>query len=173
MTARKPSSTAPVAVVKEFDPTRCALPARNLATFWKESELSPRRRRELEVYEMVLMPKLRELALAQQITGPDGTVLADDESLGGIPTGLTLEESRQIFEMADTAAWVYLKSWTLKTRDGGPLPLPLTVDELLDLPPGIYLPLIKHGQAIIKNAMMKGDGFSVDSVEDPNSPTGV
>ena len=171
MTARKPATTAPAE--KPFDPTRCALPARNTATFWKESELTPRRRRELEVYEMVLMPKLRQLAVAQQIIGPDGKILAEDNSLGGIPTGLTLEESRQMFEMADTAAWVYLKGWTLKTPDGGSLPIPVNVDELLDLPQGVYLPLIRHGQQIIRHSMMKADGFSVDSVEDPDSPTGV
>ena len=171
MTARKPATTAPVE--KPLDVTRCALPARNMATFWKESELSPRRRRELEVYEVVLMPKLRQLAIAQRITGPNGEILAEDDSLGGIPTGLTLEESRQLFEMADTAAWVYLKGWTLKTPDGAPLPLPATVDELLDLPQGIYLPLIRHGQMIIRNSMTKADPFSVDSVEDPTSPTGV
>ena len=171
MTARKPATTAPV--TKPFDPTRCALPARNIATFWKESELSPRRHRELEIYEVVLMPKIRALSIAQEIIGPNGEILAKDDSLGGIPTGLSLEESRQLFEMADTAAWVYLKSWTLKTGDGAPLPLPATVDELLDLPTGIYLPLIKHGQGIIRHSMTKSDGFSVDSVEDPDSPTGV
>jgi hypothetical protein len=173
MTARKPATTAPAVQEKPFDPTRCALPARNMATFWKESELSPRRARELEVYEMVLMPKIRALSIAQKITGPNGEVLAEDKTLGGIPTGLSLEESRQMFEMADTAAWVYLKSWTLKGPDGGPLPLPETVDDLLDLPPGIYLPLIKHGQGILRYSMARNDGFSVDSVEDPDSPTGV
>lgn len=171
MTARKPATTVPAE--KLFDPTRCALPARNMATFWKESELSPRRRRELEVYEVVLMPKLRQLAVAQQIIGPDGKILAEDKSLGGIPTGLSLEESRQMFEMADTAAWVYLKTWTLKQPDGSPLPLPANVDDFLDLPQGIYLPLIKHGQNILRNSMFASDPFSVDAVEDPDSPTGV
>lgn len=171
MTARKPATTAPA--VKPFDATRCALPARNIASFWKESELSPRRARELEVYEMVLMPKIRALSIAQKIIDENGKVLAEDKTMPGIPVGLSLEESRQLFEMADTAAWVYLKSWTLKAPDGGPLPLPDTVDDLLDLPKGIYLPLIQHGQLIIRSRVMVTDGFSVDSVENPDSPTGV
>ena len=171
MTARKPATTVPA--VKPFDPTRCALPARNTATFWKESELSPRRRRELEVYEMTLMPKLRQMAVAQKITGPKGEILAESDSLGGIPVGLSLEESRLMFEMADTAAWVYLKGWTLKAPDGGPLAIPSTVDDLLDLPKGIYLALIKHGQDIMRDQMTRPDSFSIDSIEDPDSPTGV
>ena len=171
MTARKPVTTAPV--VKPFDPLNCSLGGRNSAKFYRHSELSPRRSRELDVYEVHLMPKLRELAIAQRIIGPDGAVLAGQDQVDIIPVGLSLDESRAMFEMTDTAAWVYLKSWTLRGVDGLALPLPPTVDDLLDLPRNIYEALIQHAAKITADQMTKPAPFSVDAVEDTDSPTGA
>ena len=170
MTSRKPAS-APEP--KPFDATQCSLPGRNVARFFRPAELSPRKSRELDVYEMTLMPKIRQLAVAQRIVGPDGETLAEDDALGGMVVGLSLDESRQLFEMMDTSVWVYLKSWTLKDGNGMPLPLPVSPDALLDLQPEIYKALVAHASAITQEQMTKPAPFSVDSIEDPDSPTGA
>jgi len=171
MTARKPATTTPVK--KPFDPTTCSLGGRNSAKFYRHSELSPRRSRELDLYEVHLMPKLRELALAQKIIGENGEVLAGVDENGAIPVGLSMEESRAMFEMTDTAAWVYLKSWTLRGPDNLTLPLPPTVDDLLDLPRNIYEALIDHAAKITTDQITKPAPFSLDNMEDPDSPTGA
>ena len=155
---------------KPEDLTRCPIPGGS-ATWYKDEELSPRRSREMDIYEVTLMPKLRQLMVAQKIIGPDGTVEAEDEGLNGIPVGISLDESRQLFAMNDTAAWAYLKGWTLK-RNGEPAPLPESPEALLDLPKKLYEALIQHAAKITKSRITKTDGFSVDSYEDEDSPSG-
>jgi hypothetical protein len=143
------------------------------ATWFTRKELSPRRSRELSVYEIKLMPRLRELAIAQKIIGPNGETLANDPGLPGIPTGISMEESREMLEMNDTAAWAFLKGWSLK-RNGEPVPLPETPDDVLDLPPALYQALIEHAAKITTSevsAPQSGFEFNDESFEDEDSPT--
>lgn len=170
MAASKTPANAPAP--KPFDPTSCQLTGRNSAKFYRHDELSPRRSRELDVYEMHLMPKLRELAVAQKIVDTDGTVHGAG-GLDSIPVGLSLDESRAMFEMTDTAVLVYLKSWTLKGAQGEPLPLPSSIDDMLDWPRDIYQLLIEHAAKIMADQIVKPAPFSPDNMEDQDSPTGV
>lgn len=160
----------PKTPVKSEDLTRSVIPG-GTATWYKDEELSPRRSREMDIYEVTLMPKLRQLMVAQKIIGPDGETLEEDNGLGGLPVGITLEESRQLFEMNDTAAWAYLKGWSLK-RNGEAVPLPESPSALLDLNKKLYEALIQHAAKITKARITKVDGFSVDSYEDEDSPSG-
>lgn len=165
---------------KSEDLTRCIIPDwsegegdkqknfHGTVAFWfKVDELSPRRSREMDVYEVTLMPKLRQLMVAQKIIGPDGETLAEDNGLGGLPVGLSLDESRMLFDMNDTAAWAYLKSWSL------PDPLPESPAALLDLHPTLYQALIGHAAKITKQRLVTpGFELSDESVENDDSPSG-
>ena len=156
---------------KPEDLTRSVIPG-GTATWFKADELSPRRSREMDIYEVTLMPKLRQLMVAQKIIGPDGETLAEDNGLGGLPVGLSLDESRMLFDMNDTAAWAYLKSWSLK-RNGQPAPLPETPADLLDLNAKLYQALIEHAAKITKQRLVTpGFELSDEAVEDDNSPSG-
>lgn len=176
---------------KPVDLTRSSLPigpenpggARRPAgnAFWfKLGELTPRRSRELAKWEMVIMPKLIELATARQIIdATTGEVLAQDDALPGIPVGLTVEDSSAILDLNTAAAWAYLKSWTLTYPGSGqPVPLPETADDLLDLDMELYEALIEHAakiqQAKIDFQVKNGsDEFGPDGRDDENSPTGA
>jgi hypothetical protein len=162
----------------EPDLYQCSLPGGFTAKFYRTAELTPRRSRELSVYTSYLMPILRQLQRAQTVT-VGGKVADKSDVLDGIPVGLSLDETRQMFEMNDIAAWTYLKSWTVRTQvrdDEGQIverllrPLPETVDELRDLPGDLYDALTQHAGKIM-NAVEPD--FTVQSVADEDSPTGL
>lgn len=130
-----------------------------MAEFYSPVELPPRRAREIEVRVAVLAPKLRRLAVAQQIIR-DGEIVAEDEGLDGIPEGLSFDESRQIAELSDVVTWAYLRSWKVRPdRD-----LPTEPDALLDLPRPLYKAVTEHAAKVHTS----GDtgGFGLDALPD-------
>lgn len=145
------------------------------AHWFSVSELSPRRNRELAKWEMVIMPKLVELAKARLITGPDGEVLAQDDALPGLPVGLTVEDTAAMLDLNTAAAWAYLKSWTLTYSNGSPVPMPETPDDLLDLDNILYESLIEHAAKIQKQKVQfqatTGDEFSADAFDAETAPS--
>jgi hypothetical protein len=161
----------------DSDLYQCSLPGGFTAKFYRSSELTPRRSRELSVYTSYLLPLLRKVQTASSVK-VGGKTAAESDILDGIPVGLTLEQTRQMFEMNDIAAWTYLKSWTcripVRDDDGhiirhDPRPLPETVDDLRDLPGDIYQALTEHVGKILNT--VESD-FTVQSAADPDSPTG-
>lgn len=161
MNASRKTSTVPT--VKPEDLSRLMVDG-NRFTFWKRSELSPRRSRELSIYEMAIMPRMIDLLRSQ---GKLAEEHADEMTLEDIPVGLTLEENRQIWEMNEVAVYAFLKTWTLK-KGGEPAPLPESIEEVQELPRKIYDALLAHVGKLMR---VKQSDFSVDSVEDDDSPT--
>jgi hypothetical protein len=152
------------------------LPGGGKAKFYKTTELSPRRRRELNIVTSYLFPKMRAAATASNVA-VDGVPAATSDVLAGLPVNLTKAETREMFEMSDLAAITYLKSWTLMEtiREDDqtirrPRPLPENIDALLDVPTAVYDAIVAHASKLM--VADEDTGFSVDSVEDPESPTG-
>lgn len=94
----------------------------------------------------------------------------DATDLMGFPLGLADEDIEAAWAYNDTLLLAYLGSWTLER------PLPKTRDDVAELPSDIYSGL---NQAIAKHVRpAKGedadaDEFTVDAVENPDSPTGA
>jgi len=137
--------------------------------FYRASEISPRKSREMDILRTYLLPKLRALYEAQYVLVA-GEEIDESILLGGLPVGLSMDETRQLFELNDITAFAHLKSWTLR-RGGEIAPLPKTIDELQDLPKDVYEALLT-ASAKIAAKRIEND-FSVDAVEDPDSPTGA
>lgn len=83
---------------------------------------------------------------------------------------VTREEAQQLLSANEIAVAVFLKSWTLRLEDGSPRPIPATADEVLDLDRELYDSLIGQSAKLLVETNL--DEFSVDAVEDSNSPTG-
>lgn len=147
-------------------PLTLNLPGGGQATFYAEHELTPRRTRALEVKITALSSLLDRLANARKVTAGDGTVDVSDV-LPGAVVEVTEEQAGQLSELNDLAAFAYLKDWTLD-RD-----LPASPDDLLDLPILIYRALVEHAAKLLVAKRNSDGGFTVDSVEDPTSPTGA
>lgn len=178
MSKKQPAKGTPAAAKQTapVDLTRSDLPGGNHAYWYKPDELSVRRSREIDVYDIHLIPRLRELALAQGLIDEEGNNLVDpDNALPMLPSGFTKEESRSFLEMQDVNAWAYLKGWTLRSEGGAPKPLPVDADALLELPRDVYQALIDHSAKIIAGRVdfASGDQFSPDAVEDEESPSGA
>ena len=123
-----------------------------MAQWYSQETMPPRRERILQIDLMPLLPLVRRLQSG------------DIES-----SALSKEEVKSILEVNELAVVVYLKEWTLKDGAGDPLPIPSNVDEVLDLDRPLYDALTVQAAKLLTN--MKPDGFSVDAVEDDNSPT--
>lgn len=155
---------------KPLDLRVCRIPG-GVARWYTPGELPMRREREMNVYELVLMPKLRKMAVAEKIT-VGGETATSSSVLDGIPVGLTIEESRLVFDMNDTAAWVYLKSWTLM-QNGAPRPLPESKEEILDMPRNLHEALVGHAGKILAAAVdvsVSAAAFTPAAVGDEDSP---
>lgn len=81
------------------------------------------------------------------------------------------EEAASLLSMNEIAIVVFLKSWTLKDADGAAVPLPADADAVLDLDREVYDALLAHAGKLLADAL-QGDKFSVDAVEDTDSPIG-
>ncbi len=144
------------------------------ATFFDVNELTPRRRRPLEVL-MVQMGDLQERIQAANtvtVVGPDGTTETTaplPPTPGQMPRlGVTLDarEAGLMVEVSQVAAWAFLKSWTLTA------PLPATPDDMLDMPStDLYDTIVQYGAKLYAGTV--GEGFDVGPTThaDPASPT--
>lgn len=124
-----------------------------MASWFDEKTMPPRRERILNIELLPLKPTFTK---------------AMNE---GEDVSLTREETRDMLAITELAVVVYLKEWTLKTPDGTPIPIPATTDEVLDLDRPLYDALTKHAAKCLAESTVKADGFSVDAVEDEDSPT--
>lgn len=143
------------------------------ATFYREKELSNRRAEELAVAGTPAEGALNKIRTARKVVGAGGETDLS-ETLTGADVHLTREETRDILYLNNTLGWVLLKSWSLK-RGGEPLPLPQSVDDLLDLPRDLHDALVAHAARIFATEDDKKarDSFAVDpGIEDQDSPTG-
>lgn len=147
------------------------------ATFYDVNELTPRRRRPLEVL-FVQMGDLQEriqAAATVTVTDPaDGSAattaplepaVAGKTSLA-VPIVLDAREAGLMVEVGQVAAWAFLKSWTL------PEPVPATPDDMLDISStALYDAVVGHGAKLYSGNV--GDGFDLgpETVTDPASPT--
>lgn len=156
-------------------PTTISIPG-GKATFYRRKDLPPRRERELTILFAQLNPhKMRAVQKAQTVTVPGGSSTSD--VLDGPDIALSEREARLLEQVSDVGAWAYLKSWTLRISDAEagtsvPRPLPATPDDILDLPRGLYDAITRHAAKLVA-AEMVDDDFTVDAVEDDQSPTGA
>ncbi len=165
MATRKKNSSAPTA--KADDLTQSKIPGGIARWFTKPTELTPRRSREIDAYNMIILPKLRRLTRDEEFT-------KSDNPLDQMPTGISLEDARNILDMNTVAAWVYLRSWTLK-NNGEPVPLPTSLDDVLDLPTDLSNALVEHAGKILADQVSEdpSESFEPDGIQDEDSPTTV
>lgn len=171
-TAAARKRAAKVKVKGGGDPIPLVIPIPGgLARWHKPTDLTPRQTRELEVIGAELLPRMGQLALAQQVRGPSGAVLADGSPtvFTGAPVGMSREEIRSFMEFQEACAFAYLESWTIDRE------LPDSPDAFQDLPRPLYNAVIEHAS---KLALANADqGFTVDALPDgeeeadPDLPT--
>lgn len=131
-------------------------------------ELSPRARRRIKPYAIALSDRMQQIATAAQVT-VGGQVAATDRALPGPSVSMSLDEARLFSDMQDETTVALLASWTL------PQPLPASIDQLYDVDdhtPGLYDALVEAAAKVSAKAALAA-GFTVDSIEDPTSPTGA
>ncbi len=143
------------------------LPGGGTATFRRPSEIPARTGRPLQIMQTFLQPKLRAAQRAARIT-IEGEVASDDAKLDGAKfdgadVSLSYEETDQVTRLTELGVIAYLKSWTLAR------PLPTTVDMLLNENMPIYNAL---SERVAKLMSTEDDEFSIDNIENPDSPTG-
>jgi hypothetical protein len=136
------------------------------------AELTPRKRREIEVIAARVGRKVEAAQNARRITCEGDLIVDNTEALDddgkpkftGPDVELSERELRLLGRLNDAIAWALLKSWTLE------IPLPADPDELLDIPGDVYDVLRQQAGEI--NASIGDGGFTVDAVEDRQAPTG-
>jgi hypothetical protein len=146
------------------------LPDGGTVTFRTMAELPPRQRRRIKPYVLALSGRLEQMSQAATIT-VDGKVAASSAKLTGPALTMSLDEAELFTDMQDQTTLAVLAAWSL------PFPLPSTLDELLDVDDttgrvGLYDFLSEQAAKVTADAISAA-GFTVDSVEDPASPTGA
>jgi hypothetical protein len=137
------------------------------------AEMTPRRLREVELLQSRLGKKITSAVGASMITCEGDVVVDNRDELDedgtpkftADPVDVSPRELRLMTELTDAWTWALLRSWTL------PEPLPATPDDILDLSIDVFNALRFEASRIVVD-MMAEPGFTVDSVEDRNSPTG-
>jgi hypothetical protein len=120
-------------------------------------------------YETKSLPARRERMMQVKVMPVNHIIRAIQADPEGYP--ITESEAQALLEVNEVAVAVFLKSWTLKDASGNPIPLPATADEVLDLESReLYDALTKTAAKILVENPI--DDFSVDAVEDENSPIG-
>ncbi|MGN6607963.1 MAG: hypothetical protein ACTHMS_13250 [Jatrophihabitans sp.] len=136
-----------------------------------KNEITPRRRREVEILGSRLGRLMEPLMTAARILC-EGDVIEDrstlrtddgDPKYPGPDVDLTEQQLRLLSRLNDATVFAILRSWSLG-------PLPATADDLLDLDPAVYDAL--RLEAAKASDIFARDEFSVDNIEDPASPTG-
>jgi len=132
-------------------------------------EMTPRRKRASQVIALKMSPVLERVKNAGKIRLPDGTVKEGDGN--GPSVDLSDGEASLFFLLTDASMFAHLKSWTLAGEGGAPLPLPASVDDVLDIPGPVYDALETAINAMTPvTAQFEPDEATL---EDPNSPFGV
>lgn len=138
------------------------LPGGERAIFYGQSELTPRRTRALDVQLTHLSPRMRQIAAARQVVAPDGAEVDPRAVLDGPQVAISEDEAAKFAAVNDLAAWVYLKD--LRDRSGRRLPLPDSVDDVLDWPTPRYEAIVAHAAKLVAANM--GDRFAIDTLGD-------
>ena len=137
------------------------------------AEMTPRKIREVELLQSRLGRKITDAVGASMVTCEGDVVVDNRDELNedgspkftADPVDVSERELRLMSKLTDAWTWALLRSWTL------PEPLPATPDDLLDLPLDLFGALRIAASKIVADMMTEAD-FTVDSVEDRNSPTG-
>lgn len=137
-----------------------------------KAEMSPRKRRPMELVAARLGRVMEDLVVARRIL-VDGDVV-DDRSekrdkdgelrFQGPDINLTERQYELLSRLNDATVFGLLLDWSLG-------PLPERPDDLLDSDPAVY-DTLRLEAAKISIAINSSSGFNVDSVEDLASPTG-
>lgn len=137
------------------------------AELYLREELTPRRQKPVKSLFFRSGSLLDKLQKNATVVHPDGSV---DEN-PGLPEGvlhLTVEEADLLVDIQYATTWGYLKSWTLD------IPVPRSVDELMDVPTNIVDVLNAEAKAIDKGVPISADFEPGDeTVDDEDSPTGA
>jgi hypothetical protein len=139
------------------------------------SELSPRRKRPLEILGSRIGKSIEAVSTATRLYC-DGELMEDksetfneDGSLtfAGGDVHVTEKQLGLIGRFGDALVWALLKSWTLD------IPLPEDPDELLDIPGDVFDALSKEAAKINADIAAEREGFTVDGgMDDDAAPTG-
>jgi len=141
------------------------------ATLRDQDEMTERHRRPVKVISMRLMRVMGQLADITHLADLDPS--AEDATERMMATiGMTEDESSALLRLTDAAIYAALKSWTLD------LPIPVTVDEVQDIPGEVYDALAEATARTGKDLMVSEGqtaqaGFGPDSAGDVASPTGA
>lgn len=77
-----------------------------------------------------------------------------------------------LFRLTDASLLATLQSWNLTTADGVPVPLPANIDAVADIDGVVYDVLAILTSRLQADYMLR-HGFGLDSIEEPDSPTGA
>lgn len=147
------------------------LPGGN-ATLLTNKELTPRRRRPLEVADVMNGPLFTKIREARRVVSPTGAV-EENVGLWGPDLVLTERDAELLTSYQDKKIIARLKSWTLD------LPLPVSTDSLLDLPGDVYdalsAGLVLAEVADVTNQFVPSVGTEAapGTLDNPASPTGA
>lgn len=157
------------------DLTRLTLPGGGTATFWKPEDLPTRKSQRLELSRSLFPARkstefIRALNEARAAHPDLEETDLYSEGYVALPE-YTADEAAHMQEHQNLQVLTYLKDWTLKIG-GEPIPVPQTIDDLLDnTPPKAFRAIQEHVNKII--AGDTSGQFGVEGVEDPESPTGA
>lgn len=136
------------------------------ATILNSKELTPRRRRPLEIADTLNLPLFSKIREARRVISPSGEV-EEHPGLWGPDLELTERDAELLTGYQDKKILSRLSAWTLD------LPLPKTTDDLLDVPADVY-DALSLGVNEVERAEA-GNPFVVseENLDNPESPTGA
>lgn len=139
------------------------IPGGSAVLYDKQTEINPRRKREIEIVSARLGQLTDGITQAGRLLC-EGDVIDDrtdklnedgTRKFPGPDLDLTEDQLRTMFRLNDVIAWALLDSWTLDR------PLPKSPTEMLDIePPEVYEALRQAAGEI--NAAMDTGGFTAD-----------
>jgi hypothetical protein len=136
------------------------------AVLLTNKELTPRRRRPLELADVMNGPLFTKIRDARRVVSPTGEV-EENVGLWGPDLVLTERDAQLLTSYQDKKIIARLSSWTLD------LPLPTSTDALLDVPGAVYDAL---SAGLVQAESADGANPFVPSeatLEDAESPTGA
>ncbi|TIH34975.1 hypothetical protein [Subtercola vilae] len=122
-----------------------------MASWWRRDDLPPLADRLLNASMLPLNPVIQ--------------ALRKDPNFA-----IDFETANQLLELNDVGVVVFLKSWTRKDGEGNSEPIPASTKDVLMLDRKLYDALIGHAAKLMAESA-KEDPFSIDAIEDPESPT--
>lgn len=142
------------------------------ATMLTNKELTPRRRRPLEVADIMTKPLFEKIRVARTITKADGTS-ETNPGLWGPDLVLTERDAELLTDYSDKKIIARLSGWTLS------IPMPTSTDALLDIPGEVYdalaLGVVTAEAADTVNQFLPSEGTpeAPGTLDNPESPTGA